>query len=180
MKSLIHGFTHYVDFYGRDSRSTFWGFIVGTHLILILLFAPILYTLIDAFRLIIENPQIMDLLSSMEDKAATQEEIIEITKQLFQDYSVSPLVIICFYLCVMWGAGIILPTISATVRRLRDAGQSPYWAAAPAVNLMPYLGGFLGLVAGIVILAMCCLPSVQQSAEQPGEADAPPPIPPQE
>ena len=40
MKGLLHGFRHYADFSGRDSRSLYWSFIIGTHFVLILLALP--------------------------------------------------------------------------------------------------------------------------------------------
>jgi uncharacterized membrane protein YhaH (DUF805 family) len=36
----------------------------------------------------------------------------------------------------LWGLAVFLPVLSAAVRRLRDAGHSPYWSITVAVTLL--------------------------------------------
>lgn len=169
MKSLLYGFQHYVDFSGKDSRSTYWGFIVGTHLILILLLLPSICLLMNCIIELFQTPQMASLLQDAANgQSVPPEEVQElsaniVSSRLSNTTQMSIWVRICTPLAILWFIGILLPTISATARRLRDAGQSPWWAAAPAATFLPLVGGFASLLS-LVTLIMCFLPTAQDTA----------------
>lgn len=167
MNSVFHGFRHYADFGGRDTRSAYWSFIICTHLISILLLLPFCYTVISAVWEFMTQPEILQLIRSAgEGNSAATDEII----QAATDFSVqrpAPLfVIITFWVAFLWGVVIILPTICATVRRLRDAGYSPWWAAAPWLVWVPALGLLCALLS-LVTLVLCLLPTAQLQTPEP-------------
>lgn len=173
MKALLHGFAHYSDFYGKDSRSLYWNFIVATHLICILFFLPGIVALLQYWRVLLEDPFIgqtiaMEVLCRGDMSCFAEEEFWAMVSEVSCDFWSSPwqkfpFAIVGGLLGVVWGVLVIVPTLSATARRLRDAGQNPWWVMGLIVAQgLPFLMG--GLVM-LVVMILCCLPT---QAAKPG------------
>lgn len=174
MSSLLHGFRHYATFTGRDTRATYWGFIVSTHLIFILLLLPCIYTFMSCVEEFLNQPGVVPLLlTAAEGNAAAMDELLDQSREFAAAQRPYPLLtLVATAAAVLWGFAIILPTISATMRRLRDAGQSPWWAIPPLLSFMPLLGGFCTLLS-LVTLVLCLLPTavVQTPSAPPVSQD---------
>lgn len=167
MKALLHGFRHYADFSGRDSRSVFWGFIVLTHMIFMLLLLPGIWVLMKFWRALLADDYIVQTIAleviengraeSLFDAdmlAAVQEVAQGFFANVWQEYMVPCLFTL---LAGLWLLIILLPTVSASARRMRDAGINPWWVLTlPLSQLVP---GDLGIILGLVWLVLCCLPS---------------------
>ena len=54
-----------------------------------------------------------------------------------------------FYLTMVVAVGLVVPSISVTVRRLHDTSRSGWWYL---ITLVPYVGA-------LVLLVLCCLDS---------------------
>lgn len=159
MNSLFHGFRHYADFSGRDTRGQFWGFILSTQIISLILLIPIIifsyHMLADAFRAMMEQNL------APGGRPLSNEEILALIPSFFT-HGIG--VILFTILITLWQLVIIVPTAATTVRRLRDAGQSPWWVLPPLLTFTPlvvissHLMGLPPLLC-IVTLVMCCLPT---------------------
>lgn len=179
MNALIHGFRHYVDFSGRDSRRQFWGFFLLTRLISLLLLLPIViascHILADVFHML--QAQNFHPHAASADSEQVTSYALDAFGSLLQH---SAVVIIFCLLLSLWWLAILVPTIAATVRRLRDAGQSPWWILPPAFTftplqqLIPALGAWPALLC-LITLVLCCQPTAnKQNLEQEREATSAP------
>ena len=183
MNNLLHGFRHYVDFRGCDTRSQFWGFVIATHLVGIILLIPFLTSFMECYRAMLQDPMIQNTLMGMIELAADQEEFARVmqdelmpqVEQFLETYYANfagghPLAFWGLVLGLIWAVAILLPTAAATVRRLRDAGQSPLWVLGPVAMLLPIaVVSHVGMLVSIVTLVFCCLGSARQ---EPGQAPA--------
>lgn len=161
MNFLRYGFCHYVTFTGRDSRPTYWGFIISTHLILILLLLPLFHTLITSMEEFLKQPEMVQLLlSAGNGNEAAMAELQEQANDFVISIEYPALTSIATLAAFLWSVSIMLPTMSATVRRLRDAGQSPLWVIAPLLSCIPLLGGLFGLLS-LVTMILCLLPTAK-------------------
>ena len=169
MSSLCHGFRHYIDFSGRDNRALFWGFIISTHVIFCLLLIPVFICFpLACFSLI------RFLLECVGSAAGAGAASPSLTTPFAGLSSMYPNLIACgasVLVAYLWLLAIVVPTISATVRRLRDAGQSPWWVLPPCLVLAPsapLLGsiGWLALPLCCVTFVLCCLPSKPVTADK--------------
>ncbi len=52
-------------------------------------------------------------------------------------------------LIILYALAIFLPSLAVAIRRLRDAGFSPWW----------FLIGFIPMVGGIILIVLYCMPS---------------------
>ncbi len=183
MNNLLHGFRHYVDFRGRDTRSQFWGFVITTHLVEIILFIPFLTSLMECYKAMLQDLTIQSTLMEMVDLVADQgeftrvmqDELMPQVEQFLETYYANfageyPLAFWALVLGIVWAVVILLPTAAATVRRLRDAGQSPLWVLGPVAMLLPSaIVSPVGMLVSIVTLVFCCLSSARR---EPGQAPA--------
>lgn len=157
MKALIHGFRHYADFSGRDRCGKFWGFIFSCFIISLLLMLPVVLTGLQLITALIE--------ALIQKKAAAPAEGDMLRHLLSQ----SIVMIICMILMILWWLATLIPTAAATVRRLRDAGQSPWWVLPPLFTCTPLSALTSGLGAwpwllSMVTLILCCLPTKTESS----------------
>lgn len=169
MKGFIHGFRHYIDFAGRDSRSLFWGFIIGTHLVFLLLLIPLLVFLVR-FVLGMQHALLLP-----DGPKTCPAELAELVRGCSQQGGVTALLCLCAALG--WLLVILLPTVAATVRRLRDAGQSPWWVLPPVLSCLP-IASFLGLwplLFSLVTLVLTCLPTRPAIPPHAGPGEPPQP-----
>ena len=167
MNGFVHGFRHYADFSGRDSRSLYWSFIVGTHTVLILLALPAHIMLMLALPGFLEELFSTFTLAEVEDIVTMVQgnEFSQFVTTYFTEFFVGNLCAMgCLIAAGVWALIITVPTVAATVRRLRDAGQSPWWVLPPCLSFVPLLGS-VACVLSVVTLVYCCFGS------------APPPVP---
>lgn len=174
-KALAEGFRGYVCFRGRMTRASFWNFVITTHLLIFLLLLPAFVEFMKFYRFMLEDSRILDLLTARVNPASIdlEEYLVQIVQELGAEYLAAenhdftwPIVGLVAA-CVM-GVVVLLPTISATVRRLRDAGQSVWWVLAPLAALLPV--PFVGVVAQLltlVTLALCCMASKPELPDIP-------------
>lgn len=180
MNALFHGFRHYVDFRGRDTRSQFWGFVIATHLIGMILLLPMMMSMVDCYKAMLQDPAMMDVLERALESVADhdaftrilEEEYMPQAEQFAENYyagsatAFSP-AFLGMMLGAAWGVVILLPTAATTVRRLRDAGQSPWWALGPVAALLPVAAvSYAGMLVSLVTLVFCCLSSAKREPEQ--------------
>lgn len=174
MKALIHGFRHYADFKSRDSRAVFWKFIISTHLILILLLAPTIYSLLHIFQDILQdegfiNAAIVPASIGTQIDAAELANIIRpiVESSIAELGAIFTISRIGLFMAMLWALAILLPTYSAITRRLRDAGQSPWWVLPTVISIVPVISFISGVAAllSLATLVLCLLPSVPQEQE---------------
>lgn len=183
MKNLLYGFRHYVDFRGCDTRSQFWGFVIATHLIGIILFTPFIASFMECYKAMLQDPTILDTLERGMELVAERDEFTRVMQdecvpqieQFIEIYYANfaaeyPLAFWGLMLGMIWAVAIMLPTAATTVRRLRDAGQSPWWVLGPVAMLLPIaIVSHVGVLISIITLVFCCLGSARQ---EPGQAPA--------
>ncbi len=185
MKNLLHGFRHYVDFRGCDTRSQFWGFVITTHLIGIILFMPFIASFMECYKAMLQDPAMLDTLERMMEVIAKQEEFARVmqdelvpqAERFLEIYYANfagdhPLAFWGLVSGVLWAAVIMLPTAATTVRRLRDAGQSPLWVLGPVAMLLPIaIVSHVGMLVSIITLVFCCLGSARREQGQAPASD---------
>lgn len=153
MKELLHGLRHYADFSGRDDMRLFWVFVTYSHLIVILLLLPALYVVFEAFSVHLAD---LFYLQNAED-------LHEFAQCVFIDsLREHQVALILLYLDIACICALIVPSVAALVRRLRDAGQCVWWALPPVAACVPLLpfSCISGMLLSIVTLVYCCKDSV--------------------
>lgn len=159
MNSLFHGFRHYADFSGRDTRGQFWGFILSTQIISLILLIPIIifsyHMLADAFRAMMEQNL------APGGRPLSNEEILALIPSFFT-HGIG--VILFTILITLWQLVIIVPTAATTVRRLRDAGQNPWWVLPPCLSFVPVIS-IITSALSIVTLIYCCFGSAPPTGQ---------------
>ena len=81
MNALFHGFRHYVDFRGRDTRSQFWGFVIATHLIGMILLLPMMMSMVDCYKAMLQDPAMMDVLGRALESVADHDAFTRILEE---------------------------------------------------------------------------------------------------
>lgn len=173
-KSLGEGFRCYACFRGRMARANYWNFVISTHLLIFLLLLPAFVEFMRFYRFMLEDVRMLDLLAAVLDSLTTsanlsfvdfEESALQLVKELGEEYLAAgnrdlTWAIGGLVAASVMGLVILLPTISATVRRLRDAGRSVWWVLPPllAVLPIPFVGTVMQLLA-LVTLVMCCMGS---------------------
>lgn len=171
MNDVYTAFRHYADFAGRMPRKAFWNFIGTTHSLLILLLLPPIAAFLEWTQTVLENPLVLDALvaiieSPVDAGAIAQGELLpelqaEATDFFLHDFPAThPVATLSLALAVLWMLALAVPTLSATVRRLRDAGQSPLWVLALPLSCVPEpFCSSLGLMLSLVLLVLCLQPT---------------------
>lgn len=114
----------FAKFSGRARRKEFWGFVLFVSLISLGLGTIIAIGLATSKVGLDEVPQL------------------------------SPIAWLAVALYVVFGIGVLLPSIAITVRRFHDIGQSGWmYLLLVAISIIP----FLGVLTSIVVLVMTCL-----------------------
>lgn len=141
MKLIADYFRNYVNFSGRTSRSDYW--LTSFYLFLIALPISIFFGVGCYLGMkAIENA------SSTEDYAA---------------FFAHPITVAGILIMTLFVLATFLPTMSMMVRRLRDAGQSPWWAAVSygitlLKGFLPF-GKPINFIVTVYILILLCKPS---------------------
>ncbi len=119
MDNYTDGWRRFADFRGTSSRAQYWTWILTTYVVV-----GVLYALIAGIS---QNPAILvgDLTAG------------------------GGLVLVLSLLLLLFSLVTLIPTISVTVRRLRDSGLSP-WLILLAL---------IAVLGTIVLLALCLRPS---------------------
>lgn len=173
MKYLLHGFRNYLTLSGRDTRTQFWNFITITHLIAILLLIPALGASVQLLQELLENEEVVQMILAAIDGndfslLYQNEELYQTIRSVALDYwhqlwQENILVCATLILAILWDIALILPTLCAITRRLRDAGHNPYWTlAVPTAFILP---AEMGFILSTVTFILCCLPSAAQPAQ---------------
>lgn len=163
IKALTDGFRRYADFSGRTTRAYFWNFVVATHLLIILCALPAIVEFMKFWRFALEDVRLMDTILQANTSAETQEAMVTVLTELATEYFANGLPMVAIGGLVLSGILAIvclLPTISITVRRLRDAGVSPWWVLPPVCCVVPVpLLATLAQILCLVTLVLCSLPT---------------------
>lgn len=166
-RSLAEGFRHYVDFRGRTARAGFWNFVVATHLLVLLCMLPAIVEFMKFYDFMLHDTRFLDELIPMVSGQSVPdtEVLLEVARELGEEYVAGGAEQFKFALVgVVLGSVValvvLLPTLAITVRRLRDAGQSPLWVLPPVVSFLPLpVVGSLAAVLSLVTLVLCCMPT---------------------
>ncbi len=169
-RALIDGFRHYADFRGCTARAGFWNFVVATHLLVLLCLMPAIVEFMKFYDFMLHDTRFLDVFIPMvTDPAMLDEAAIEaVVGELFDEYMAGGLeqFVLPLVGLVLGGAVamvVLLPTISITVRRLRDAGRSPLWVLPPVMSFLPLpFVGSVAVVLSLVTLVLCCMPTCEQ------------------
>ena len=164
IKGIIHGFRRYFDFSGRDSRSLYWAFIISTHMVFILLLMPAVIAFMTELHDLLEELLSQALLPEV-DPAYFLGYAAAYFIDYFADFAENhPFGFYSFALGILWVLLIIIPTVSATVRRLRDAGQNPWWVLPPCLSFVPVIS-IITSALSIVTLIYCCFGSAPPTGQ---------------
>ncbi len=182
-KTLLEALRHYADFRGRTTRREFWVFVTLTQGIVLLLLLPAWFLLLELLRTVLESPRVLDILVAAIQYPQDAYDLLrdDLPAALLpygeefwhETLPASPTTLICTSLALLLTLFLILPTLSITVRRLRDSGHSAWWVLPPCLTLipLPILADF-ALLGTIVTLAFCCQKSAAPSL--PLDTPAPP------
>lgn len=175
MNCFAYGFRHYADFTGRDSRSRYWVFITSTQLVLVLLAMPAFVAFAGDLRELLQDFLLGQCVGMGPEELLNMEVMRPLVEDYFGEYfsafGAEHSVATYFLLAdVAWALLITIPTIAATVRRLRDAGQSLWWVLPPCLSFVPYIGVFATMLS-IVTLALCCFGSALPPLPAPAAAE---------
>ena len=179
MKSLAEGFRRYAEFTGRSTRIAFWEFVGITQTIMVILLLPAIYTLIYFFVYLNQQTEYLDFavsllidpLHNLPTAAVNLRDIISRTAECYfaEPWETCPAAVWSLIVAGIWAIIIALPTLAATVRRLRDAGASLLWALPPRLACVPIPSlGQIGLILSLITLVECCRGSqLPPTPEQP-------------
>ncbi len=170
MNDVCYAFRHYADFSGVMPRRAFWNFIGATHSLLVLLMLPLLAAFMDWAQGFMENPLVLDAIVSLMGNPAGAGDIFygelmpeakaEAASFIQACPETHPVAVAALVLVGLWGLALVVPTASATVRRLRDAGQSPFWVAPVFLSCVPEaFCCSIGLLFSLVLFILCLQPS---------------------
>ncbi|MDO5472493.1 MAG: DUF805 domain-containing protein [Akkermansia sp.] len=177
LKSLREGFRHYADFRGRSTRAMFWNFVVATHLVIWLCMLPALVEFMKFYHFLLQDVRFVSLfLDSKTLALAYDTSMVEcVVKELGEEYfagGVAELwpVLLGLVLGCVAALAVAVPTLAVTVRRLRDAGKSPWWVLPPVLTMVPLpVVCHLASVLSLVTLVFCCLRSKEELPPLPPE-----------
>lgn len=170
MEFFTSAIRHYADFKGRCARKPFWLFVVTTHVCLMLLFTPLLLAAAEVCsNLIVDHPgfgAFAESLVMQDDFTQAHAEILHDmlcdTARVGAEILLSEHVasVVCAGVGVLLGLFLFVPSLSITVRRMRDAGQSPWWVYLSLMGFLPLpLASELGFVFSLLVFILCWLPS---------------------
>lgn len=146
-------FKGYVKFSGRASRSEYW----WSYLFLALLgFVP---GIIITIGLIMGIASLATTMPSdpYSGYSPTTEDPFAVFTALFSGPS-GIVLILGLILATVLGLGTLLPHIAISWRRLHDVNlPGPIWLIS-LVSYIPYIGSFLGFIAGVALIVLACLP----------------------
>ena len=146
-RAIVHGFSNYVNFTGRSSRSEYWWWFLFTFLIGLVLSAARIILLLPAIaanRALPAAPSEEDQLRNWLNQGITGQSILPTPASVMHyDIPMGPSLIVAIVSAVL-GLILLLPTLSLYIRRLRDAGHR--WTTI----LLPYLGQLL-MAFGLVM-----------------------------
>lgn len=179
MNDALYAFRHYADFAGVMPRRAFWNFIGVTHCLLLLLLLPPMAALADWAQGFMENPHVLDALVSLMGNPADAGNVFygELMPAAKADAAsflqhcpeTHPVAVAAGVAAALWLLALVAPTVSATVRRLRDAGQSPLWVAPAFLSCVPEpFCCSLGLAFSLVLLVLCLQPTKVRVPQQAG------------
>jgi len=186
MEFFTSAIRHYADFKGRCSRKPFWMFVVTTHICLMLLFTPLLMAATGVYcNLLIGHPDFNTFAESLalqDDFTQVHAEILcdmfcdiaqEGAELLLAEHLAS---VVCAGIGVLLGLFLFVPSLSITVRRMRDAAQSPWWVYLSLMSFLPLpIASQLGALFSIVVFILCWLPS-KPAAPLPESGGVLPPV----
>ncbi len=169
MKSFYVCLRKYFTFSGKSTRSEFWSFIIISHIITLALCIPACVLVVQMFISAVNATELgafMDFVASepsaIEIQALTEAELNAFA-QGFETYftnffnGISPLLLmvslVSMVLLVFACLFFIIPSLSASARRLRDAGFTPW------LLLLHLLS-----VGWIVIGILCLMPTREENA----------------
>ncbi len=172
LKALSDGFRHYADFRGRTTRALFWNFIVATHLLIILLMLPAIVEFMKFWRFAMEDVRMLNaILAVYHSTTAAADTIVAVLAELAGEYFAAGLPKPAVYGAIassVLALICLLPTLSITVRRLRDAGYSIWWILPPVLSFIPLpLLTSLAQILSLVTLVLCCMPTRKELPEVP-------------
>lgn len=173
IQALREGFGRYADFSGRTTRRPFWYFITVTQLVLLIVGVPLLLLLFRAM-LFLSDALGMTLIGAL-GRGVTPERLVhdwvrpmdlladtwQYIGELWMEQPV--LYLVSAVLTVAITVLIFCPSLAITARRLRDAGRSPWWAAAFVMACLPIPGIMeLGCLLSLYTLRLCALPTKRE------------------
>lgn len=184
---------HYLDFKSCCPRKPYWAFIVSSQLILTLLALPaIIYLWLDllAFEPIIQL--CVDILDYLDEPAVVQHLLHEEAPQLLSQWAMGipntllaadALTRVCSVAFLAGGAFCLIPSLSLSACRLRDAGFSPYLLllvligyASLGLRFSPWselcaILDNINLLAMLVLFVLLCLPSKAPLTERAAQGE---------
>lgn len=169
--SLLHALRRYADFRGRTPRRPFWEFVTLSQGTVLFLLLPAWFLLLDVLRAALESPRVLDVIVAMvqspqDAPLLLREDLPEALRPYGEELlhvtlPESPFTLCCTALSLLLALFFLLPTLSITVRRLRDGGHSAWWVLLPCLTFIPLpLLADLALAGSIVTLIFCCQDSV--------------------
>lgn len=170
-RALLNGFRNFADFRGRTARAEFWNFVVATHLVIMLLMLPAFVDFMKFWHFMLEDVRFLDVLAGVLVGDVGAEALEPIATELVTEYyseGLPMLTVVGAVLSCVVALLVLVPTISMTMRRLRDAGQSPWWVLPPVLSMLPL--PFVVSVAqmlSLVTLVFCCFSSRTELPEVP-------------
>lgn len=178
LASLLHALRHYADFRGFTPRKLFWEFITLSQGAVILLLLPAWLLLLEFLRAVLESPRVLDVLVAMVSQPQDaplllREDLPDALRPygeelLHETLPDSPFTLCCTALSLLLALFFLLPTLSITVRRLRDSGHSAWWVLPPCLAFIPLpLLADIALVGTIVTLIFCCQESAAPTLPPP-------------
>lgn len=186
IRNVLQAFRHYADFSGRTQRRAFWDFITTTHTLLILLLLPAFAAMLELLRTLTEDVAVLDaavaiIRTPSEAQHLAQSRLLpaveDVALPFVQDFATShAFAAATLALAALWLAALIAPTAAATVRRLRDAGQSPLWVLALPMACIPeMICNAIGSTLCMVLFILCLQPTKiqQQQRKEPDEPQEP-------
>lgn len=170
MEFFTSAIRHYADFKGRCMRKPFWMFVVTTHVCLMLLFTPLLLAATEVYsNLLVGQPGFDTFAESLVMQGAFTQEHAAMLGDMFHNMAQEGAeilltehlaVLICAGIGVLSGLFLFVPSLSITVRRMRDAGQSPWWVYLSLLAFLPLpIASESGAVFSLLVFILCCLPS---------------------
>lgn len=185
MNAIFHCLRHTFDFTGRLERQPFWIFLTVSQFLIVLLALPLTIHVTVWTDELLKREEVQDILLTciytpdMAMETISQQFIPFIGEELYSFASEtlreSAWMVICCAVSLLLCVLLFIPTLSATVRRLRDAGYTPWLALSILFCAFPIPFVFeISCIVLIVTLGLCTRPS-----KPPLPADLPT-VPPQQ
>ena len=167
---LLRPLRHFAQFGGRSNLLEFWTFLTWSHLAIILLLVPAWFAFLGFASGMLEDVRVLAGIEGIiNDPASVQAIWQEVLRPLVLEHADDYLAnlwpahafaLICTGISALLILLLVLPTLTLTVRRLRDAGKGFYWALLPFISLVPWAPClYAGLVSALLLFIFVCLPS---------------------